>query len=343
MTHLDLSPVQSRACWSSADIRSATKEWIYELSASDVDELDAALEHSRSRGLSGTRVTRDDFPLPTLGRLMDRVDSEVSRGLGIFLIRGLPVRNYSKEDASTIFWGLGTYVGEPWPQNLQGDLLGNLLDTGKRTVDANVRYYETNEKLGFHTDGADIVALLCLRTSKSGGGNHFVSSVAVHDAMLERAPELLECLYEPFCVDWRGDQADGAPPYYTMPIFSRQSDSVSSFYLGEYIESAQRFDGVPPLSDRQREALACFDDLCMSDEFRIDLEQQPGDMSFISNLVTLHAREAFEDHDDPDERRHLRRLWLASSKTDHRPPLLQALYDLRIGQRRREKKLLQQS
>ena len=331
MARTDISPVRSRACWRAQSMLEATKDWIHELTPAEIDELDAALAHAKSKGLSGTQVTRDDFPLPTLGQLLDRANDEVSRGLGLFLIRGLPVRDYSKEDASTIFWGAGTHVGTPWPQNRSGDLLGNLLDTGKKPDDANVRYYETNEKLGFHTDGADIVALLCLRVSKSGGGNHFVSSMAVHDEMAKTAPELLECLYEPFCVDWRGDQARGAKPYYTMPVFTRHEGHVSSFYLGEYIESAQRFDEVPRLTRRQREALECFESLCWSDEFRIDLHQQPGDMSFISNLVTLHSREAFEDFDDPEERRHLRRLWLASSRTPHRPPLLQLLYDTRIG------------
>ncbi len=59
-------------------------------------------------------------------------------------------------------------------------------------------------------------------------------------------------------------------------------------------------------------------------------------MSFISNFVTLHAREKFEDFDDPDEKRHLRRLWLASTRTEHRPPLLQYLYDQRIADAKRE-------
>ncbi len=336
MARTDISPVRSRACWRAKDMLEATQDWIHELTPAEIGELDAALAHAKSKGVSGTRVARDDFPLPTLGQLLDRANHEVSRGLGLFMIRGLPALEYSKEDASTIFWGAGTYVGTPWPQNLSADLLGDLLDTGKKPDDPNVRYYQTNEALGFHTDGADIVALLCLRVSKSGGGNHFVSSIAVHDEMAKTASQLLECLYEPFCVDWRGDQAPGAKPYYTMPVFTRDEGHVSSFYLGEYIESAQRFDEVPRLTPRQREALECFESLCWSDEFRIDLQQQPGDMSFVSNLVTLHAREAFEDFDDPDQRRHLRRLWLASSETPHRPPLLQALYDTRIAAARKE-------
>ncbi len=336
MRQTDISQVQSRACWRAEEILEATNAWIHELTTAEIDELDAALAHAKNKGLSGTEVTREDFPLPTLARVLERANEETSLGLGLFLIRGLPVRDYSKEDASTIFWGAGTYIGNPWPQNRNGDVLGNLLDSGKKPDNPNVRYYETNEKLGFHTDGADIVALLCLRVSRSGGGNHFVSSMAVHDEMARTAPELLECLYEPFCVDWRGDHASGSKPYYEMPIFTRHEGHVSSFYLGEYIESAQRFDEVPRLTRRQREALEYFESLCWSDEFRIDLQQEPGDMSFISNLVTLHAREAFEDHDDPDEKRHLRRLWLASNMTPHRPPLLQMLYDQRITEAKKE-------
>ena len=327
MPPTDISPVRSRACWRAKDILEAKKDWIHELTPAEIDELDAALAHAKSKGLSGTQVTRDDFPLPTLVQLLERANEETSRGLGLFLIRGLPVRNYSKEDASTIFWGAGTYVGMPWAQNARGDLLGDICDTGMKPDDPNVRYYQTNERLWFHTDGADIVALLCLRVSKSGGGNHFVSSMAIHDEMARTAPAMLECLYEPFYVDFRGEQPEGAKPYYTVPIFTRYEGHVSCFYLGEYIESAQRFDDVPRLTERQRAALECFESLCSSDEFRIDLQQQPGDMPFISNSVVLHAREGFEDYDDPEERRHLRRLWLASPKITHRSPVMKMLHE----------------
>jgi hypothetical protein len=40
------------------------------------------------------------------------------------------------------------------------------------------------------------------------------------------------------------------------------------------------------------------------------MDFQPGDIQLIANWNTLHAREAYEDADDPSERRHLLRLWL---------------------------------
>ena len=39
---------------------------------------------------------------------------------------------------------------------------------------------------------------------------------------------------------------------------------------------------------------------------------RPGDMFFVNNRWILHNRTAFEDHPDPDRRRHLLRLWLAA-------------------------------
>jgi len=38
---------------------------------------------------------------------------------------------------------------------------------------------------------------------------------------------------------------------------------------------------------------------------------QPGDMQFVYNHSLLHDRTGFTDWPDPDQRRHLLRLWLA--------------------------------
>ena len=46
--------------------------------------------------------------------------------------------------------------------------------------------------------------------------------------------------------------------------------------------------------------------------FYLEMDFQPGDVQFLNNARILHAREAYEDGDDPDQRRHLLRLWLAA-------------------------------
>ena len=47
-------------------------------------------------------------------------------------------------------------------------------------------------------------------------------------------------------------------------------------------------------------------------------------MQFVNNHVLFHTRRAFEDHEDPDRKRHLLRIWL---KTLDGRPLPDALYE----------------
>jgi alpha-ketoglutarate-dependent taurine dioxygenase len=40
------------------------------------------------------------------------------------------------------------------------------------------------------------------------------------------------------------------------------------------------------------------------------MDLRRGDMQFLNNHVILHGRTAYEDHPEPERRRHLLRLWL---------------------------------
>ena len=44
----------------------------------------------------------------------------------------------------------------------------------------------------------------------------------------------------------------------------------------------------------------------------VEMDFRPGDIQWINNGRVLHAREAYDDAEDPAERRHLLRLWLAA-------------------------------
>ena len=86
--------------------------------------------------------------------------------------------------------GVGLHLGTPVSQDAQGSLLGHVTDLGRPRTGPAVRLYTTTERQDFHTDGADIIGLLCLKTSKSGGQSRIVSSVAVYNEVLRRRPEL---------------------------------------------------------------------------------------------------------------------------------------------------------
>ncbi len=313
-----ITQVPAPAGWRAADFE-GREDWIDQLTRADVAELDAALNHAKSRGLTGTAVTRKDFPLPTLAARLERQLENLINGRGFSLMRGFPARNYPKEDAGTIFWGIGTYLGSPWPQNARGDLLGDVRDTGRSIMDTDVRGYQTRVHLPFHTDGSDLVGLMCLRTAREGGISSIVSSVACHNALASARPDLLALLYEEFYVDWREEQPAGDPPYYTMPVFTLHDGRLFNRYVRGYIDSAQRFKELPRLTPLELEALNALDALTVSDEFRLDMDLQPGDMQFVNNYVIFHSRTEYIDHEAEDDKRHLKRLWLETDRLESRP------------------------
>lgn len=64
-----------------------------------------------------------------------------------------------------------------------------------------------------HTDGSDVVGLLCFRPAKSGGLSSIVSSTTVCNEVVRRRPDLVELMYEPFLYDRREEQAPGEDPW----------------------------------------------------------------------------------------------------------------------------------
>lgn len=94
--------VESPADWRGAEL-AQSDTWIHHLNDAEIGELDAALAHAKAKGLSGTEVTRGDFPLNGLVATLDALGDELATGRGFFLLRGLPVERYSKEDAGTIY------------------------------------------------------------------------------------------------------------------------------------------------------------------------------------------------------------------------------------------------
>ena len=65
------------------------------------------------------------------------------------------------------------------------------------------------------------------------------------------------------------------------------------------------------MTPAQINALDVLDRCLNRRELRVEFDLKPGDMYFINNRWTLHNRTAFEDHAEPERRRHLVRLWLS--------------------------------
>lgn len=109
------------------------------------------------------------------------------------------------------------------------------------------RGYLTSRHLPYHCDYVDIVTLLCLRKSKSGGESALVSSHTIHNEMWRRRPDLAALLYGPVAHDRHEEVPPGKGPWYELPIFNHYRGRLSIYFIWRNIESAYHYPDVGPL------------------------------------------------------------------------------------------------
>jgi hypothetical protein len=301
------APVDSPAAWRSADV-SDPDSWTFELSDTDIAEIEAAL---RATDQPLERLAARHVPLPGLAARIDQWRQMITRGRGFVRIRGVPVERWPERDVERFFWTLGQHLGRPGAQNGDGELLGHVRDQ-RLGRDGQVRQYKTSEPIHFHCDAADAVGLLCLRPARQGGMSRIASSVAVFNRILEQRPDLAPLLFEPVYYDTRGD--GGTDAFLARPA-TYDGHRLRTFYHAEYIRTAPRHPGIPPLTGAQNELLDLYDELAASEDLQLEMELRPGDIQLISNHTIVHARTGYDDYDDPERRRHLLRLWLTLERS----------------------------
>ena len=309
-------------------------DWLVQLDSAQIAELEAAAAHYLSLGRDVGEISAQDFPLPTFAQDLQRLSHTLLHGAGFEVLRGLPVAQYSQETAATIFCGLGAHLGRARSQNAAGHILGHVRNIGADARDPNTRIYQTADRQTFHTDSADVVGLLCLQDAQSGGMSLLVSVETIANRMAELRPDLLALLFKPIATDRRGEVPDGADPFMTIPVLSWHAGHLSVFYQRQYIQSAQRFDAAPRLTSDVVEALDLFDSLANDPDLHLSMQLQRGDMQFAHNHGQLHDRTGFVDWPEPENRRHLLRLWLSMPGDRPLPDVFTQRYgSIEIGNR----------
>ncbi|MXW62239.1 MAG: TauD/TfdA family dioxygenase [Acidimicrobiaceae bacterium] len=305
-------PLETHACWNAADVADSDG-WTYRLNDDEIAELETALTVARSHTDEVLDVDKSRFPLPTLAPALAQLADELINGRGFCRISALPVERVGFEDASWMYWGIGLHLGVPWPQNVKGHLLGDVKDQGKSVNDPTARGNELGGVAqAFHSDGSDLIGLLCLDPGVSGGESLVANAVAAHNLLVESDPELAAVLYGALPYDFRGEQGKGSDPFYRVPVFTEHGDRLFVRYIRPYIEASQRHADAPRLSDTQRAAMDAYDALIYDPDNRVEMTFAPGDMQFVNNYHVLHGRNAYQDDPDAGRVRWLKRLWLAT-------------------------------
>lgn len=322
------------AAWESRDLADHPDKWLISLTKGDIADLEQAADHYLSTGRDVGEITARDFPLARFAGHLAALRDKLINGIGVEVLRGLPIHLYSQEKAAAIFCGIGAHLGSARSQNAAGHILGHVRDVGANPDDSNTRIYQTSARQTFHTDSADVVGLLCLQDAQQGGESLLVSAEAIYNRMRAQHPDLLEFLFDPIATDRRGEVPPGEKPYMEIPPFCWHAGKLTVFYQRQYIDSAQRFEDAMRLTPKHVEALDMFDALANDPTLHIQMRLRPGDMQFVYNHALLHDRTGFTDRPDPAKRRHLFRLWLSLPGDRDLPPCFTQRYgSIEIGNR----------
>ena len=306
--------IDGESAWR-ADTFKSTSDFTVHIPADVTAELERLSQDPAFQSLRYDQFDLASFGSPAVREFMERqVRPQVYGGRGFVLLDRIDSARSSVAQLEKIYWLLGLHLGEPLSQSAAGDFLGHVEDRTPSGAKESARGYTGRRVLPLHTDGGDVMGLMCVRTGKSGGTTVMSSVHAIYNELLAQSPELLPTLFAGYPYHRRGEQPDGAPIItpYAVPVFHDVDGMLSSHYVRSSIEVAAR-DLGKPLEGPALQALDAFDRVANSERNRIEFDLEPGQILFANNYTTLHARTEFTDHDQKERKRLMLRLWLLSS------------------------------
>ncbi|MEM7404699.1 MAG: TauD/TfdA family dioxygenase [Pseudomonadota bacterium] len=302
--------VDSPNVWSADDLRRDVS-WVFELT----DAMRADLVRGINAAYVPDKPLLDyelgDVDLDSAWPVIEAAVREAYTGRGVAIVKGLPRAQLDEQRFGLLSWCIGLRIGVARPQGKATQYMSDVRNAGVDYRAATGRGFSSNAGLDFHADGADLTTLGCYNAAKTGGQSLITSSSAAWNRLVETAPQLSEVLREPYSFSRQGEQAPDETPHYAQPVVDFADGRLFMKWNRNRIQSAQKLEGVPPLSDIQREAVEALDTVVCSPEFAYTMYLEPGDLQIMNNLDMLHSRTEFVDHDEPEARRLLHRLWLA--------------------------------
>jgi alpha-ketoglutarate-dependent taurine dioxygenase len=305
----------TRRAWTRNTI--ASNDWTVRLPAAAIAELLAVRDEIRRAPVPLFLLDAKDFSLDACRTTMDEVRRITNDGPMFAVLDRLPLDEMTRDEAIALYWLLSSLLARPVAQKLNGQMFYDVMDTGaKLKPGSGIRPTVTNVDLRFHNDNAynetppQYVCLLCLHPAKDGGVSQVMSVATVHDALERRHPELMARLYKPFWYDRHAEHQPGDPTAYAAPMFERGADGGLKARLAlSEIHAGYALRGERP-DNETAAALDAVQSVFELPELHVELRFERGQIQYVNNRATGHARTEFVDHPEPERKRHLVRLWL---------------------------------
>ena len=280
-----------------------------------LSEIEKAITLIRDNPLPLLMLHPSNFNMPKCTNLINDIFDCVENNLGFGLLEKLPLEHISSHEATSIYWLLSQRLGRPVAQKwCDGRMLYAVMDLGLPSGNG-VRPDVTNEEQSFHTDNSynicppDIVGLLCLQPSMSGGLSRVVNMKSVLEKMEISHKTLVQRLYKPFVFDRQKEHSDGAQKTLQNPILNCHGDDLRIRVSRNLIYQGYALQGES-IDSQGEEALAAFFEIIDDPEMYKEFQFEAGQIQFLNNRVIGHKRTSFEDWPNTEKKRHLCRVWL---------------------------------
>ncbi|CAF3555197.1 unnamed protein product [Fusarium graminearum] len=299
-------------------------KWTYTFTDEQLEDINNALAHFKSLNITKGYISQETFPLPKTHDELRRLSRELHFGHGFFVLRGLDVDRYTREENIIIYAGISSHIGsirgrqDAYYDGKRADVvLGHVKDVRSTTKIKIGSPAYTADKQVFHTDSGDIVSLFALGTAAEGGASRLASAWRVYNHIAETRPDLIRTLAE----DWEAElftkTVNDTDKVSRRPLIHHQPASTDGktpervvlqyarrYYVG--FGALPRGNHIPPITEAQAEALDTLHFL--GERFSVSTDFQKGDIQYVNNVAVFHARDGFRDTED--QQRHLLRLWL---------------------------------
>jgi len=289
--------VDDPSAWTSAKI-GGKPSLTRMVSAEELAAIDRFLE-----GIDGRQpetICAADLDDPALVTLAAEVRRQIMTGMGAIIISGVDVDRIGIDAFKRLYWAIGTHIGTGVEQSYRRDRIGLVQ---KEEDNPTGRGYLLDVELRSHTDFHEILSLAGVRQAASGGMSGIVSSLAIHNIILDERPDLLGALYE----GYYHESAGGRVSDKKVPIFATVDGKTSCYYHPLFMIRAAKLRCEELPADLTA-ATTFMGEVAARPEVRADFMLEPGEMMFWHNFTQLHSREAFND--TPEARRLLLRLWI---------------------------------
>lgn len=320
----DLSSVmikaQSQPTWTRQGLE-ANPHWRITLPDSIVSSVLVLNQWIEARGYSWNSPEVRGLKIKNLDLLANIMRYHLTRTTGVVLLSGFNVADYGESAGRLLLSQLGYALGNVLDKR---GILYDVCDRGQDHRQDNVLFSSTCTSPGFHTDSTDadlmpgLVALFCIRTAQSGGINRLANTLSVYQQLLQSQPDVLRRLCQDFIRDKivvgeSGTRSLADRLRNSFPVFQwgRWYPGLTCRYMRYWIEAGHTKADLP-LTEAELWALDQFEAALNQENMTYQLQLQPGDMLFLNNHLITHDRTEYVDWDQPEEKRHLVRMWVGN-------------------------------